>query len=75
MALAAARSSGDRTNYERILGEATTEPARSLVLIDTTIRLLLELVKERTGEADEANEDVVPLLALSLARKGLLEER
>ena len=42
MAMATARNSGHVTTYVQLLGEATTEPARSLVLIDTLVRLFPE---------------------------------
>lgn len=70
MALATARGSGEVTTYVELLAEATTEPARSLVLIDTVVRLVLNLAKDRATEQTTASEDLLPILALVVARRG-----
>ena len=70
MALATARSDGDDTTFNRLLAEATTEPARSVVLIDTFMRLLLGIAGERGSKPHMSREDVVRLLALVMTRTG-----
>ncbi|HEX2048521.1 MAG TPA: hypothetical protein VHF27_12190 [Acidimicrobiales bacterium] len=69
MALVAARNGGDPTAYNRLLAEATMEPARSLVLIDTFVRLLLNLVHERANKSRPSREELLRVLALVMARK------
>jgi hypothetical protein len=70
LALATARSDGDVTTYERLLAEATREPARSLVLIDTFVLLLLGIAKKGASEPGMSREDFLRLLALVIARNG-----
>ncbi len=70
LALATARSDGDETTYNRLLTEATTEPARSLVLIDTLVRFLLSVSSERASERGMSSEDFLRLLSLVTVRKG-----
>ncbi len=70
MGLATARSSGKVTGYVELLAEATTEPARSLVLTDTVVRLLLNLTRARATEQKTSSEDLLPILALAIARRG-----
>ncbi len=70
LALAIARSDGDVTTYDRLLTEATTEPARSLVLIDTFVRVLLSIASERASEPSMSPEELLRLLALVIVLKG-----
>ena len=65
--LAPARSEGDLTTYDRLLTEATMEPARSLVLIDTFVRFLLTLAGERPSEPGMCPDDLLRMLAVVLA--------
>jgi hypothetical protein len=67
LALATARSDGDVTAYQRLLTEATTEPGRSLVLIDTLVRFVLTLASERASEPGMSTEELLRLLAVVLA--------
>ena len=67
LAVAAARSDGDDTTYQRLLTEVTTEPARSLVLIDTLVRFVLTLASERASEPGMSTEELLRLLAVVLA--------
>ncbi len=69
LALAVARIDGDTRTYDRLLTEATAEPARSLVLIDTFVRLLLTLSRERLSEPGISREELVRLLALAIDRR------
>ena len=66
LALATARSDGDVTTYQRLLTEATREPATSLVLIDTLVRFVLTL-SERASEPRMSTEELLRLLAVVLA--------
>ena len=62
-----ARSDGDVRTYQGLLTEATTEPARSLVLIDTFVRFLLTLAGERPSEPGMCPDDLLRMLAVVLA--------
>lgn len=67
LGLATARTDGDLTTYERLLSEATTEPARSIVLIDTFVRFVLTLASERASGPGMSREDLLRLLAVAFA--------
>ncbi len=70
LALAVARIDGDGTTYDRLLTEATTEPATSLVLIDTFVRFLLGLASERVSDPGMSQDELVRLLALAMVQNG-----
>ena len=67
LGLATARTDGDLTTYERLLSEATTETARSIVLIDTFVRFVLTLASERASGPGMSTEDLLRLLAVAFA--------
>ncbi len=67
LALAAARASDELPTCERLLAEATTEPARSLVLIDTFVRFLVTLAGERPSEPGMCPDDLLRMLVVVLA--------
>ncbi len=69
LALATARNSGDRTTYDRLLSEATKEPARSLVLIDVFVRVLLNLAKERAEQNTVPRDELARIVALMMPRR------
>lgn len=66
-AMAVARTDGDPTAYDSLLREATSEPARSVVLVDVLVRLLLQLVEERSSVREASSEDLLRILAMVLA--------
>ncbi|MDQ4088822.1 MAG: hypothetical protein M3163_00715 [Actinomycetota bacterium] len=67
LALATARRDGDVRTYQDLLTEATTEPARSLILIDTLVRFLLTLAGERPSEPGMCPDDLLRMVAVVLA--------
>lgn len=70
LALAAARAADEPTTYEQVLAEATTEPARSVVLIDALVRLLLGVAAARSTQQPMSKQDFVRVLMFASRRLG-----
>ena len=69
LALAAARASDELPTCERLLAEATTEPARSVVLIDAVVRLLLGVATARAPQP-MSKQDALCVLMFAARRFG-----